>query len=138
MDWLWWALLNRQETSSKLQPSNLQNLGLATPKHHATEGRTRPSACRCLWTLLSEPDKKLAPNCSFQASKTFASPHRNTTQLKDGSGLRPAATCAERCFVNRQETSCRFCSCHCFLPPSCSCSSPFLPLLPGAGQPNQV
>ena len=50
-----WCCLNGQETSSKLKPSNLQDLGLATAKHHATEGRAVPSAngCLCL-TLLSE------------------------------------------------------------------------------------
>ena len=53
-------------------------------------------------------DKKLAPNCSLQTSKTLALPHRNTMQLKDGPGLRPAAACAERCSLNRQETSCKF------------------------------
>ena len=47
--------LNGQETRSKLQPSSFQNLGLATAKHHATEGGAVPSAngCLCL-TLLSE------------------------------------------------------------------------------------
>ena len=49
------CFLNGQETSSKLQPSSFQNLGLATAKHHGTEGRIVPSAngCLCL-TLLSE------------------------------------------------------------------------------------
>ena len=71
----------------KLQPSRFQNLGLATLKHRATGGRTRPSACGCLClTLLT--------NCSRQDSKTLASPHWNTAQLEDGPGLRPAAACA--------------------------------------------
>jgi hypothetical protein len=53
--WPWRHVLNPQETSSKWQPSSFQNLGLATAKHHGTEGRIVPSAngCLCL-TLLSE------------------------------------------------------------------------------------
>ena len=55
------CFLNWQKPSSKLQPSNLQNVGFATPKPHATEGRTI-----AFWT-----DKKPAPNCSLQSSKTL-------------------------------------------------------------------
>ena len=44
------------------------------------------------WT--EESWKKPAPNCSLQASKTLPPPHRNTMQLKDGRGLRPAAASA--------------------------------------------
>ena len=127
-------------TDSKLQPSSLQNLGLAQafglrlpvpkvcfwtsrnklqiaafkppkpwPRHTETPcnwrtdqafGLRLPVPDVVFWT-----DKQLAPNCSFQASKTLASPHRNTMQMKDGPGLQPAAACAWRCFLNRQATS---------------------------------
>ena len=52
-----------QETSSKFRLASLQNLGRAAPKHHGTKGRAGSSAssCMCL-TVLSEKDKKLAPN----------------------------------------------------------------------------
>jgi len=85
---------------SKLQLSSLQNLGLATLKHHATEGRARPLACGLRLPGLT--GKKLAPNCSLQASKTLASPNGNTMELKGGLGLRPAAARAWRFSLNRQ------------------------------------
>ena len=49
--------------------------------------------------------KKLAPNCSFQASKTDPPPQRNSVLLKDGMCPRPAAAVVERRFLHRQETS---------------------------------
>ena len=62
--------LNRQETSSKLQPSSLQTVGFATAKHHATEGRTRPSACGCLClTSLSQPVRNQLQIAAFNLRK---------------------------------------------------------------------
>ena len=61
---------NRQETSSKLQLSSLQNVAFATAKHHATKGRTRPSACGCLClTSLSEPTRNELQIAAFNLRK---------------------------------------------------------------------
>ena len=70
--------LNRQETSSKLESSSLQNIAFATPKHHATEGRT----------YASNP----------QASKTLASPL--AFPCLAGSCLLPLASYSFLCFLS--------------------------------------
>ena len=70
-----------------MQLSSDQNVGFATPKHHATEGRTRPSAYRHTMPLrggrlrLPVPnlafwnDQKLAPNFGpFQRTKPKLQP----------------------------------------------------------------
>ena len=54
------ALSELTRNQLNLQPSSLQNVSFATAKHHATEGRTRPSACGCLTSLSA--DKKLQPS----------------------------------------------------------------------------
>ena len=56
-----------EKPSSKLQLSNLQNVLFPTPKPHATEGRTRPSACGCLClTSLSEPTRNELQIAAFK------------------------------------------------------------------------
>ena len=58
--------LNWQETSSKLESSSLQNIAFATPKHHATEGRTyasNPQSSKTLASPLAFPC--LAGSCLF-------------------------------------------------------------------------
>ena len=64
-----------------------------------------------LRNVVLSTDKKPAPNCNLQASKTLPSPHRNFRHIdilygsEEKQGFRPAAASAQPCFLNSQKPS---------------------------------
>ena len=92
------CFLNCLETIASNLAVSCRQLGSKDPvaglKHHGSEGRTDRAA-------VGSP----GPRTLSQASNTMA--------VKDGSGPRPAAHTAKRCFLNCLETSFKPC---CFLP----------------------
>ena len=126
------------------------NSDVAAPKHHGSEWRIGPAAgiSECQ-TLLSElpnfkPSIRLptfqppiclpcctagSPLLAFVDLQTAMSQHQNTMAVKDGSGPRPAAHSAKRCFLTCLETSFKPSMClPTFQPPirspSCTAGSP--------------
>ena len=70
------------DKSPKWQPSSLQNLGLATAKHHATEGRPCLTSFSEPWRLAKLPKRTPLPDCLPKLPKRTP---------KAGWRLRPAA-----------------------------------------------
>ena len=95
-----WCCLNGQETRSKLQPASVQNLGLATATHNATEGRTslRPAAA------CAERGLKLQPSNSQNLGLATAKQCYWRTDQAFGPQL-PVPNVAFLCFLNGQETT---------------------------------
>ena len=64
-----------------------------------------------LRNVVLSTDKRPAPNCNLQASKTLPSPHRNFRRIEilygseEKQGFRPAAASAQPCFLNSQKPS---------------------------------
>ena len=73
---------------------------VAAPKHHSSEGRIEPALPTAI--LLMSSCSWLA---SYSCGERTVSQHQNTTEMKDGSGPRPAAHTAKRHFLKRLETS---------------------------------
>ena len=64
-----------------------------------------------LRNVVLSTDKKPAPTCNLQASKTLPSPHRNFHHIEilygseEKQGFRPGAASAQPCFLNSQKPS---------------------------------
>ena len=102
--------------------------GLAEPKHHGSEVRIGPAAsspyCQtllslnCLETSLRPSIRPPSCTAGEAPCQRTVSQSQNTMAVKYGSGPRPAAHTAKRCFLNCLETSLR----PSIRPPSCTAS----------------